>query len=257
MYRSLYSILHPLVAEKQSGYLALTHENGKTAIFVLQEGTILDVRTASLRGAKACKELAMWVYFKYEFSAEDTASQTPFIDTDSNSYLSLLAKVDDRYNKIINVVSFNDYLFKFYASNVDGNMDFEQKELKVALALDGKTTLKQVIKKSAIPDLLGLNCIYKMIRLGIVHKATQVTADDVLDQKKAEGLTAVMIETLAEYVGPAAGLIFDEVFGNLESTPEMILKSELPQLVSAISKNLEEEDSLLFKKRTLGYIRAL
>jgi hypothetical protein len=257
MYQSLYAILTPLVAEKQSGYLSLSHENGKTANLTLQEGNIIDVQTDTSRGGKACKELALWVYFSHEFSLENTASQTPVVDTGIENYLSLLAKIDERYNKIVNAVSFDEYVFKFAAGNVDGNIDFDKNELKVALALDGQTPLKQVIRKTAVPDLLVLNCIYKMIKLGIVQKETNVAAGDVLNQKEAEELTAVMTETLAEYVGPAAELIYDEVFGNLDSSPELIQKNELPQLISAISDHLEGEDSLLFKKRALEYIRKL
>lgn len=254
MYELLYSILNPLIVQSKNGHLTLTHENGMTAKLAIQLGRIIYVETGTLKGSEAVQEVAMWIFFDHQFVEEQTFLAPTLTHPESKKYLAFLAKVEKQYIKIREAVPFDDYLFKFLANRVEGKVDFKQSELQIALALDGKTTLRDIAEKTQLSDLLILSHVFKMVSLGLVQK---VSADNILGENEAKIFIAAMTENLAGYIGPAVELVVDEVFQSFESTPEMLKKSDIPQLIVSISEQLEGEDSVSFKKWGLEYIRKI
>lgn len=76
----------------------------------------------------------------------------------------------------------------------------------------------------------------------------EVTSHTPLNDATRESFISNVTEVLSEHVGPAAEIIVNDAFEYLESDPQLIYKSEIPELFEAISKHLDEEDGIAFKK---------
>ena len=252
MYASLYSTLLPLIADKKSGILSLFHDDGKTARIVVHEGAILSLETEQLQGAKAGHEIAMWIRFHrvFENTAVEPTENISAIKT--TQFLEFLAKIENQAKEIQKIITFGNMTFKFITKELKGKKEFNPNELKVALALDGRTSIEEVVRRTEIADLIVLAHIYKLNRLGVLQR---MKANDLLDEEQEASLLASITVAIAEYVGPAAELILDDAFDELESTPGMILKSELPLLIKNISDQLDGDDNLAFKKLAREKIR--
>jgi hypothetical protein len=116
------------------------------------------------------------------------------------------------------------------------------------MAIDGQSTVKQLAHRLRIPEFRTLGYVYRFCRLGLAKKIDACTP---LERKATASFLSAVTAFLAEQVGPAAEVIVNTAFEFLESEPQLIFKSEFPELIRAISRHLEDEDGIAFKKWAL------
>lgn len=252
---SLYASLNSLVRLRKSGTLNLQHENGTQGILILKQGRILGIETGSLKGEAAGQALSMWIAFSSEFHENIMVEREHLKGIDTDDYLALLKKRAQQSDSIQKTVPLsNDCVFKLYCFNLKGKRIFKSDELTVALALDGKTSIKRIVLKTGIPDLKALNYIYELSRIGL---AKRIYARKPLSEKKRASLTMDLTKTLTEFVGPVAGAVLNDAFTHLESGSQVIYESEVAQLLETISNDMEEDDRLAFVSWGLDYLKRL
>ena len=161
--------------------------------------------------------------------------------------------MNDRFSEIQAAIPPKNYTYEISAENLKGSQSFKPDELKVALAMDGKTAIKSIIKKTGITDLLALAYIAKLKNLGIARKVELM--EDVLVGEPAAEFMESLTEKVTDYLGPAADLVLDEAFEAFDSTPEKIYKGDLPDLTLAIASQLDDSDRVIFKKWSLEMIK--
>lgn len=255
MLKSLYSILNPLLEQDKEGRLKLTHEHGKTAAITIKQGELISVEMGPLRGGQALKELALWLFFNHEFIEEPIGPANASVGAEIAKYIEYLKKIDEKSLEIQAVIPSTNYTYEISADNLQGSQSFKPDELKVALAMNGKTTIKSIIKKTGITDLLALAYIAKLKNLGLAKKVELM--DKVLAGEQAVNFMESLTEKVTDYLGPAADLVLDEAFEGFESTPQKIYKKELPDLTITIAEQLDDSDRVIFKKWSLGMIKKL
>ncbi|MDJ0623565.1 MAG: hypothetical protein QNJ17_11405 [Desulfocapsaceae bacterium] len=255
MLKSLYSILNPLLEQGKEGWLKLSHEHGKTAVIAIKQGQPVSIQMEPLHGAQALKELALWLFFTHDFSEESIGPANPSLGVEIEKYLQYLKKVDEKTLEIQTAIPPTNHTYKISADNFIGSQSFKPDELKVALAMDGKTTIKSIIKKTGITDLLALAYIAKLNNLGLAKKVELM--DCVLAGEQAAKFMESLTEKVTDYLGPAADLVLDEAFEGFESSPQKIYKNELPDLTVAIASQLDDSDRVIFKKWSLEMIKKL
>ncbi len=255
MLKSLYAILNPLLEQGKEGKLKLTHEDGRTATIVIKQGELLYIKKGSQQGVQALKEVALWLFFLYEFIEEPINSANTSAGVDIAKYLLQLKKIDEKSTEIQATIPLENHSFLMSADNFEGVRNFKPDELKVALALDGRTPIKSIIKKTKITDLVALVYLLKLYKLGLA-KVVELK-DALLESEKAVFFMESLIEAVTDYLGPAADLVVDEAFESFESTPERIYKNELTDLTVAVASQLDGANSLSFKKWSQEMIKKL
>lgn len=254
MYQSLYSILSSLISKKKNGKLSLFHDDGKTGTITVQDGSVIAIKSRNDQGLAAGHKLAMWIRFQSEF---DDLSQDYTINiagSESDEYLKYLRTVEKKSSDITKVVTFDGTRYKFLVEGLKGNKEFKPNEIKVAMALDGKTAIEEVVKNTGIEDLLVLAYIFKLNKLGLIRKSAR---EEVLLETQETFFVTSITKILVEFLGPAAELIIDDAFENLQSSRGMVYKNELPQVIANISGHLEGNESLEFKKGAMECLKEL
>lgn len=248
MSESLFSILKPLVDHTRTGSLRIMHANGDQADILLIAGRIIGLKVGNLTGKEAGKALSMWLCFTTRFSEETPALDDDLAGLDTQHYLGLLAKIAQRIDKMQKELPMNGVLRKLDNFEFDGKIEFNPEQMKILLAIDGKMSVQQVAHKCSVPEARALGYSYRFLRTGLVKK---VTSHSPLDKDAIATFLSSVTAFLAERVGPAAEIILTNAFEYLESEPRLIYKSEFPELIEAISKPLDGEESVVFKKWAL------
>ena len=252
MNKSLYSILSPLISQRKNGKLSLFHDDGRTGAITMQDGSLLAISSGSQQGLQAGRQLAMWLRFDYEFDEVSEDYAINIAGSESDEFLKYLLSVEKKSSDIQKVVTFDGTKYKFLVQDLQGNKEFKPNELKVAMALDGKTTIEEIAKSTGIEDLLVLAYIFKLNKLGLLRKSA---GGEVLLEDQETFFVTSIAEILAEFLGPAAELIIDDAFEGLQSSKGMIYKNELPQIIANLSDHLEGDDCLEFKKGAMKCIK--
>ncbi|MDJ0667243.1 MAG: hypothetical protein QNJ61_08195 [Desulfobacterales bacterium] len=245
---SLYAIFKPLVDEGHNGTVLIEHASGDQAAVWLEEGRIGGIRLGDLTGMLAGKELSMWLSFTVTCCEQPQPMADDVAGLDTQHYMTLLSKIDEQTAKMKSEVAIDCVILKVTSFEMPGTKEFKPEELRLLLAIDGQSTVKQLARRLRIPEFRALSFTYRFCRIGLVKK---IDAYSPLDQKTTASFLSSLTAFLAEQVGPAAEIIVNKAFEYLESDPRLIFKSEFPDLIGAISNHLEDEDGMAFKKWAL------
>ena len=248
MSESLHSIFRPLVDEGHSGTVLIEHINGHQAAVWFEDGRICGIRIGELTGTLAGKELSMWLSFTVTRCEQPQPMDEDAAGLDTRHYMALLFKIAEQAGKMQAKLALDCVILKATAFNLPGTKEFKPQELRMLLAIDGQSTVKQLARRLGIPEFRALSFAYRFCRLGLVKK---IDASAPLDQKATASFLSSLTVFLSEQVGPAADIIVNKAFEYLESEPRLIFKSEFPELIGAISNHLEDEDGVAFKKWAL------
>lgn len=253
MYTSLYSIIKKLTTEKKSGFLRLTHDNDQRVFITIQNGDIVGCMIGDLSGAEAGKKLAQWITFQSEF-VDNAVLEIDIQKTyHTERFLSLFQRTAEIAQKLMQKVPLNDdNILVFTADGLQGEKKFNMDELSLALALDGKTPTHRVVSDAAVSDLQALIYINGFLQNGLIKR---INTNELLYKGQRTSFINNLIEAVAEFVGPAAEIIIEDALQQLECDPKRLYRSELPQLIEAISNYMEEEDRPSFNSWAFGYLK--
>jgi hypothetical protein len=248
MSESLHSIFKPLVDQEHNGTVLIEHANGDQAAIWFEDGRIHGIRIGELTGMLAGKELSMWLSFAVTCCEQPQPMADDVAGLDTRQYLALLSKIAKQTVKMQAEVAINCVILKVASFNMPGSKEFKPEEIRLLLAIDGQSTVKQLARRLRIPEFRALSFAYRFCRIGMVKK---IDACSPLDQGATASFLSSLTAFLSEQVGPAAEIIVNKAFEYLESEPRLIFKSEFPDLIGAISNHLEDEDGVAFKKWAL------
>jgi len=254
LYRSLYKILNPLVKMQSKGILKIQHEYGSDAEIFLSDGLIQSVKVGERNGKDAINALIGWVSISDEFTDDETIGPGHGSGIDTDELLTMLAKVDKRVGMIKKLVPGNDAVFRVTPNEMIGEMNFSPQKLKVIIAISGKRTVKEIVLKSGLSELLVLSIIGELCQQGL---ALMVSAQKPMEDKERVYFLNSLNEVLVELVGPAADVIIDDAFESIESDSKLLSRNQIAELIDAISYHLNSDEQLFFKKWGTDYIKKI
>jgi hypothetical protein len=236
------------VKGKKSGSLLIKHTNGDQGGILLMEGQIRGIKVGNLTGKEAAKRIAMWLSFSTQFTTDTQLLGEAVSRIDTSQFLALLAKIAQKTAKIQKKISLDGVISRSNNFDFDKKREFNPEEVTLLLAINDKTSVGQVVANSGIPEFRALSYIYKFYSTGLVK---HIQSQAPLDQDTTKSFLSSVTEFLSEQVGPAADIIVSDAFEYLESEPQLIYKSEIPEVIQAISLHLDDEEGLVFKKWAL------
>lgn len=240
---SLYEMLSLLVSSEKSGRLGLSHSAGLEGEIYLDRGRIAAVQARGTQGPEAAKEIAQWLNPSIEFN-EGAAPPSEGKGVPAPLYVDMLKKADRVLQQIRRTIPDNQTIVKLMLE--DGLFeDFEAKELKVALLLDGRQTVEQVLSQSGLPQLETLSIIYRLLHRG---RARKLTTYQPMDTAARQAFQEAVRNTLLDLVGPAAEVIMAEAFESMKIKPELLAKEQVPELIASISRHLDPDETAAFKQ---------
>jgi hypothetical protein len=243
MYQSLLSVLKPLVFEGKSGVLEIVHKYDDRGFFYLNEGIIERVETKNLQGRQAAAACVRWVNISTRFSEGLQENYIPDPDVDTNEILSYLEKVYKNISVINDKISDDNAIFQADFDRIGEVERLSAGDLKVAMLLDGERNIEQVMRKSGKSELAVLTHICRLMVAGVIQ---QKISKNVLDTAEQNDLLASLEKVLIELVGPAAPILIEDSFEEIQSRPGTLAKEDVLSLFSAIRKELSGDDRARF-----------
>ena len=243
MYQSLLPVLKPLVFEGKSGVLEIVHKYDDRGFFYLNEGIIEQVETKNLQGRQAAAACVRWVNITTRFREGVRGNYIPDPDVDTNEILSYLEKVYKNITVINDRISDENAIFQADFDRIGEVERLSAGDLKVAMLLDGERNIEQVMRKSGKSELAVLTHICRLMIAGVIQ---QKISKNVLDTAEQNDLLASLEKVLIELVGPAASILIEDSFEEIQSRPGALAKEDVQSLFSVIRKELSTEDRARF-----------
>jgi len=243
MYQSLLPVLKPLVFEGKSGVLEIVHKYDDRGFFYLNEGIIEQVETKDLLGRKAAAACVRWVNITTRFEEGVRGNYTPDPDVDTNEILSYLEKVYKNIAVINDNIPDDNTIFQADFDRIGEAERLSAGDLKIAMLLDGKRNIEQVIRKSGKSELAVLTHICRLMITDVIQ---QKISKNVLDANEQNDLLTSLEKVLMDLVGPAAPILIEESFEEIQSRPGSLAKEDVLALFAAIRKELSGEDRAHF-----------
>lgn len=244
MVPSLFKLLGSLILSGDTGRLNVFNASGRRGAIYLDGGHLPVVEAGEMTGAAAAKEIAQWVTITTEFD-ENTPAAAGGKGVAASAYMALLEKADRLIRQVRQVIPDNHALFKLVVE--DESFDtLGAGELKVALALNGRRTVGQVVGEAGLSELEAL-CILR--RLHLRGMARKMSAYPPMTSAERGAFLGTVEDELVELVGPAAGVIMSEAFQSLRIEPQLLAQEQIPQLIESISSHLDPDETATFSRR--------
>ena len=239
MYQSILPTLKPLVFEGKSGLLEVEYRYNDRARFIINEGIIEQVETKNLEGDKAALACAKWASITITFVEGEHNSSLSSSRVDTNSILSYLEKVHKNINIINENIPDNSTIFQVDHDKLNTSGKLNVEDFKIALFLDGKNSVEEIIAKSDKSELAILAHICKLVLAGV---ARQIIQKDVMAQEAQDSFIQSLSALLVSLVGPAGPILLEDCFKSINSEPGMLAKAEIPALIKVIEAELDDRD---------------
>ena len=251
MYQSILPTLKPLVFEGKSGLLEVEYRYDDRARFFINEGIIEQVETKSLKGDKAAIACAKWASITITFVEGEQKSFLLSRQVDTNVILSYLEKVYKNIKIINENISDNGTIFQVDHDKLNASGKLNVEDFKIALFLDGKNSVEQIIAKSDKSELAILTHICKLVLAGV---ARQIIQKDVMVQEDQDSFIQSLSALLIVLVGPAGPILLEDCIKSIDSEPGMLAKAEIPALVKVIKAELDDKDGAEIEAWSKSYI---
>ncbi len=239
MYRALFSILKPLIFDGKSGVLRIDYKYEDRAFLYLKEGLVEQVETSRLKGLKAAHACMRWVSITTEFREGRADGYQPDPDIDTNAILSYLEKAAKNIGVITKYIPDDDTVFRVDASKLHQTTKLNAEDFKIALLLDGRRSVAEVLAMSGKSELAVLTHVCKLILAGVARPAP--AREGMPDEERNDFLQALN-KKLTELVGPAAYLLVEDAFHAMGTGPESLARDEIPRLLGEIGTLLETDE---------------
>jgi hypothetical protein len=239
MYQSLLPVLKPLVFEGKSGILEIIYKYADRGVFYLNEGIIEQVETKNLQGKKAAAACIKWASITTHFTEGVRGKYIPDPEVNTHELLSYLEKVYKNIAVINGKIPDGNSVFQADFDKIGDTEKLSAGDLKVAMLLDGERNIEQVMRKSGKSELAVLTHICKVMIAGGMQ---QKKSNNVMDTNEQNDLLASLEKILIDLVGPAAPILIEDSFDEIQSKPQMLAKEDIQPLFSIIRKELSEDD---------------
>ncbi|WP_457577693.1 hypothetical protein [Desulfomarina sp.] len=243
MYQSLLPVLKPLVFEGKSGVLEIVHKYDDRGFFYLNEGIIEQVETKKLQGRHAAAACVRWVNITTRFTEGGPGKYVPDPDVDTNEILSYLEKVHKNIAVINDKISDDNAIFQADFDRIGEVERLSAGDLKVAMLLDGERNIEQVMRKSGKSELAVLTHICRLMLAGVIE---QKISKNILAPDEQNDLLVSLEKVLIELVGPAASILIEDSFEEIQSRPGALAKEDVQPLFSVLRKELDGKDRASF-----------
>ena len=239
MYKSIFSDLQPLVFGGESGVLDIRRQAGSHARIYLREGMIEGVTSGVLKGTKAAKTCAGWVNITSTFQEGAKPAPGGSGGVDTNTFLEILEKVDKRLSQVLEVVSSSDAIFRVDPDKLSSQGNYSAQDMKIALLLNGKRSVGEIIEKAGAAEIAVLISIYKLVRNGA---ASMVTDQKPMDPEKSEAFLSSLTEKLSDLVGPVADMLVDEALDDIGCGRETLSENQVPKVIDLICTHMDDKE---------------
>ncbi len=239
MYQSLYSTLKPLVFDGKSGVLRVVYKYDDQARLYLKEGLVEQVETSRLTGQKAAHACMRWVSITSDFREGEQGKYSPDPAIDTNAILSYLEKAAKNIEVINKYIPDADVVLRVDSGALHKARKLNAEDFKIALLLDGKRSLAEVLTISGKSELAVLTHACKLILAGVARPAP---ARESMPEKERNDFLHALNEKLTELVGPAGSLLVEDGFSALGTDAESLAREEIPQLLEEIGRMLDGEE---------------
>ncbi len=236
----LLTILKPLVFEGKSGVLQVTHAYNDQAHFYLKEGMIEQVTTSKLQGAKAVKLVNGWVSTTSTFLENEQGDYTPTPEIGTAAILALLEKSAKNIAIIQKKIPDNSIVLQINSGKLNTVDTLSTEDLKVAVLFDGTRSIEQALEISGKSELALLTYTCRLIMAGVAK--AQVVQKNVMKEEEQILLLHSLNEMLTQLIGLAAPFLMDDAFAEIKSQPDMLSKEEIPLLLAAIRRMLDDNE---------------
>ena len=245
MFTSLNSILTPLVTVKATGILRIHHEYGEKAELFLQDGHIRHINNGKLTGQSAAHYVAKWLSIQHNFSNGEQPQVNHYTGLDTEDYINYLSNLNEKINEIKKIVPSNATKLKIQAFNFKGVVKLTRTDVSIGVLLDGKKTIAQLVSELGLLEYDLLHSVYKLYELGLV----KVVGTHLL-MEEADKLSFLqsLREILSKLVGPTNEIIISKAFNTIESEEETLAWNEIPDLILAISNQINAKAMRGFSK---------
>lgn len=252
MSNHLLSILKPLVFEGKSGILQVTHAYNDQANFYLKEGMIEQVTTAKLQSEKAVKAVSGWVSIASTFLEDEQGNYSPTLEIGTAAILSFLEKSSKNIAIIQKKIPDNSVVLQIDSSKLSAVDTLSTEDLKVAVLFDGTRNIEQALEISGKSELVLLTHVCRLLMAGVAK--AQVIQKEVMKEEEQILLLHSLNETLTELIGLVAPILVDDAFAEIESQPNMLSKEEIPLLLAAVRKTLDDKEKEELDKWERAYL---
>jgi hypothetical protein len=155
-----------LVGNHKTGLLTVTNAFGFKANIFLVAGEVVLIEDGKFYGAPAAKSLAKRRYLKLVFTAGQAPPQTVAMPFTTAELMDLLEKAEQAYKTFAKVVPDLNAVFKVDHDRWDQE-EVSPQELKILMALDGHTNVREVMARCGLPELDVLHTLYRFCRKGL------------------------------------------------------------------------------------------
>jgi len=239
MYQSLLPILQPLISDKKSGILYVTHRYNDQAQIFLRDGNIEEIKTKNYQGKNAAITCLRWVSITTRFQEGGDEKYTPDPEIKTDEFLASLKKVHRTIEIISEKIVDDKAVFQFDSRKLKNSSKLNANAFKTILLLDGKRSVAQIISISGKPELSVLTQICRAVMDGIAARAELHNSPVMKDGKKfLEDLGAKLIDL----VGPAGSALVNDALEKTGISVHSLDQDNIFLVLEAINAFLEEED---------------
>ncbi|RUM37383.1 MAG: hypothetical protein DSY58_03995 [Desulfobulbus sp.] len=240
MYQSLLPTVKPLIFEGKSGVLQIDYKYNDTAKLYVKEGIIEQVETHSQKGKRAASMCMQWLSFTTSFKEGAQGEYTLDPEIDTMSLLSFLEKTAKNIDVINNNIPSNDTIYRVDTDKLNAAKNLNAKDLKVALLFDGQRSLTNIIPLSGQSELALLTRTCRLILAGV---AMEGASKNILPDHERGVFLDGLNDKLMDMVGPAASVLIDDAFDEIQASPESLAKEDLTPLLNTIGSQLEDDEA--------------
>ncbi len=247
MYRSLYSVLKPLVDSGSTGVLEILHYSNDRGMIYIASGAIIRIKTSDLKGAEAAETIFSWLSFFDQFKEKKLKNKaTPKSIQQTKKIMAYLARNDKKIERIIDKTEGCETVFRPTRDNIDSEKDLTPEEQDLARAIDGVKTVIEILIKSELSELEVLLIISSFANKGIIEMTTPHVPISTVENNR---FFTILHEVLSDITGPVAEVLVDEVCNAMGMARKNLCKSDIGPMLNFIRKRLDDDERDAFDAR--------
>ena len=249
MYRSLHSVLKPVINSKSTGVLNIVHYSNERGMIHFSSGSIVRIRTNEFQGTQAAEKIFSWVSFLAQFKEKKLkTTATPKSVQQTEKIMAYLARMDKKVAKIINTIEGCETVFRLSKSGIDYGENFTPEQQSIASAMDGVKTVIEILIKSEVSELELLLNIANFADKGL---AEVVKFHESISSDESNRFFTILIDVLSEITGPVGEILVDEVCDAMGMAREDLCVSDTGPLLNFIRERLDADEQEALNARDI------
>jgi len=234
-HQSLLVTLTPLLLRDESGLLVVNGEFGFHADIYLWAGCVIHCGQDLHTGASAARSIAKRAITSTRFFPGVSPEILSPMNINTHDFLSMLRKSEQMWETVRSVIPSWEAVFALEKENWRTE-NVSPIQMRVLNTLNGRRSVRQVIRATGLPDLDVFRTIYWYLRR---HLIRMIPEEKPMEYRFRDQLLNYMKQTLTDLVGPAADNLLDNAFNAIESRPEHLSDRQLSSLIRAIGSRLD------------------